>query len=264
MGRAVVVIPLYREKLEWYEEISLRQAMKLFSQEDCIFILLEGASYDYIPTGDNFHSLYFNKSFFTGVDAYSRLLLSPDFYRYFMAYEYMLIYQLDAFAFDNRLAEFCNLGYDYYGAPWPRECGENYIEDNVVWHNVGNGGFSLRRVQACYDLVRRYQAQMNHLNLPEDVMISYYGHFSENDFKIAPVSVAYSFAGELNPVRAWHKNGQQLPFCCHGWHHYSKDFYLSAFGLIGIALAAHETAMDNLDLINQQVCYREWLVRIGA
>ncbi len=39
------------------------------------------------------------------------------FYKTFTAYEYILIYQLDAFVFCDALKEWCAKGYDYIGAP---------------------------------------------------------------------------------------------------------------------------------------------------
>ena len=82
-------------------------------------------------------------------------MLNPNFYQRFRRFEYILIYQLDAFVFSDRLEEFCRLGYDYIGAPWPLGDGNKHNEELVVEGNhfltVGNGGFSLRRVQACID-----------------------------------------------------------------------------------------------------------------
>ena len=52
---------------------------------------------------------YFNSAF---VKAYKDTLYSR-----FEKYEYMLIYQLDAFVFSDRLMEFVEAGYDYIGAP---------------------------------------------------------------------------------------------------------------------------------------------------
>lgn len=56
-------------------------------------------------------------------------MLSAEFYDRFAAYEYVLIYQLDAFVFADRLAEFCQMGYDYIGAPVRRL--------TPLWHAIG-------------------------------------------------------------------------------------------------------------------------------
>ena len=49
--------------------------------------------------------------------SYSDYVLSSEFYDTFKAYDYMLLYQLDAFVFEDRLMEFWELKYDYIGAP---------------------------------------------------------------------------------------------------------------------------------------------------
>ena len=60
----------------------------------------------------------------------------------FAKYEYILIYQTDCWVYEDRLDEFMDKGYDYYGAPWKLE--------GLTWskNSVGNGGFSLRKVSA--------------------------------------------------------------------------------------------------------------------
>lgn len=61
---------------------------------------------------------YFNEQYFDSRKSYNELMLSVDFYRSFREYQYMLIYQLDAFVFEDQLEYWCNKGYDYIGAPW--------------------------------------------------------------------------------------------------------------------------------------------------
>lgn len=54
---------------------------------------------------------------FVSVDSYNEMMLSPDFYRRFQVYDFMLIYQLDAFVFRDELDEWVAKDYDYIGAP---------------------------------------------------------------------------------------------------------------------------------------------------
>ena len=99
----------------------------------------------------------FDAGSFRSHSAYNRLLLGAAFYRTFASYEFILIYQLDAFAFRDELAEWCARGYDYVGAPWIdcrwipelRHHWPATTRDNVV----GNGGFSLRRVAPALKLL---------------------------------------------------------------------------------------------------------------
>lgn len=89
---------------------------------------------------------YFNEQYFDSVKSYNELMLSVDFYRSFREYQYMLIYQLDAFVFEDQLEYWCNKGYDYIGAPW--------IKANKKFHpTCGNGGFSLRKIDSFIQLL---------------------------------------------------------------------------------------------------------------
>jgi hypothetical protein len=45
------------------------------------------------------------------------------------------------------------------------------------------------------------------------------------DFKIAPVDEALSFAFECVPRYCFELTGQQLPFGCHAWHVYDREFW---------------------------------------
>jgi hypothetical protein len=88
---------------------------------------------------------YFPEKFFRNINGYNSLLLSRNFYSSFSEYEYMLIYQLDAFVFSDLLIEWCNKKYDYIGAPWLIDRG---LSKGLDFHErpVGNGGFSLRKI----------------------------------------------------------------------------------------------------------------------
>lgn len=46
-------------------------------------------------------------------------MLSAEFYERFLAWDYILLCQTDAFVFRDELADWCARGYDYIGAPWP-------------------------------------------------------------------------------------------------------------------------------------------------
>ena len=81
-------------------------------------------------------------------------MLSSEFYRRFSKFEYILIYQLDAFVFKDQLNYWCKKGYDYIGAPWFE--GFHLTKTGVNIIGVGNGGFSLRRVKTHIDLTGRF------------------------------------------------------------------------------------------------------------
>ncbi len=219
--KVAVVIPAYHE-LDRFEKFSLRQARKILGRYPLVFVAPEGKNFSYFEPGDMVAN--FPEEYFQSVQTYSALMLSPQFYETFLDFDYILIYQLDAFVFYDALEEFCLLGYDYIGAPWPYlvEVGKKFLR-------VGNGGFSLRKVKAHYKLLLNHADLVaQHKNLNEDMILSYCGTQTDN-FHVAPINIAYKFSMELNPDRCIRKNGGQLPFGCHGWSTLVEKFYVKNF-----------------------------------
>lgn len=148
MYTACVVIPIYKENPSELEIASFRQVLKVLNKYD-IYIytyqelnikLYDDAAKQY---GKSIKVEFFDKDYFSSITGYNKLCLSVDFYRRCCLYEYMLIYQLDAWVFRDELEYWCSLGYDYIGAPWFTNFGA-YEDGEVLW-KVGNGGFCLRR-----------------------------------------------------------------------------------------------------------------------
>ena len=121
-NNAVVLIPVYKTEPSANEKRSLRQALKVLSFHDIRFVCPKGldmSSYDKIVS----YALpkeRFAKKFFDGIQGYNLLMTDVSFYRHFSEYEYMLIYQLDAWVFSDQLAQWCAKGYDCVAAPWLR------------------------------------------------------------------------------------------------------------------------------------------------
>lgn len=247
--KIAVIIPMYRPVLHWYERIALKQAKRLFGDYPIFYLIPEGLN-DKAFMSDNTTCASFPAQFFKGVDGYNELMLSNIFYQRFAEYDYILIYQLDAFAFSNQLERFCRMGYDYIGAPWSF-CGHKIIEGRSVIMRVGNGGFSLRNPQACLALLKKYTLRLGAWELNEDTFFAYFGKKEENDFRLAPIQVAYQFACEIDAARWYRKNGNTLPFGCHGWNKYSADFYLEAFSKVGYNLRPYRGQMATKDLEDQ-------------
>ncbi|MBR2519828.1 MAG: hypothetical protein IKE46_08615 [Selenomonadaceae bacterium] len=222
MSKVAVVIPVYRE-LNELEKISLAQCRKILGRYPLVFVAPEGKIFSYFKSGDMV--AHFPAKYFQSVQTYSRLLTSPQFYEPFADFDYILIYQLDAFVFYDALEEFCSLGYDYIGAPWPwlAEVGGKFLR-------VGNGGFSLRKVKAHYNLLLNHADWIvQHENLNEDTIFSFCGAQDNCNFRVAPINVAYKFSMEFNPDRCIRKNGGNLPFGCHGWSTLTENFYVKNF-----------------------------------
>ena len=206
----------------------------------------------------------FPDRYFGSPRAHGALLLSEEFYRAFLDYEYILVYHLDALVFSDQMRYWCSLGYDYIGAPWLRSPDTPHITEE----KVGNGGFSLRRVRSFIEVLRsrryfvepeeywrRYAARtgpvIRLLNTPrkylkrlaafndvrwhvrwalrggvhEDRFWAEYATYYHPGFRIAPVDVAMRFAFEAEPRRCFEKVGRQQPFGAHRWYKYDRAFY---------------------------------------
>ena len=153
---AVITIPCYREEMSREEKASLIQCGKVFGGKyDVVFFVPESLECSaYLEILPHARLERFNDKYFASVSTYSWLLLTPEFYRRFETYEYMLIYQLDAWAFRDELEFWCQKGYDYIGAPFVQTYG------NVEQVVVGNGGFSLRRISAMLRVLEHTDRKM--------------------------------------------------------------------------------------------------------
>lgn len=245
-ANAAVVIPVYKETLNEFEKISLEQVQKVLGKYQIIFVAPEGLQCDYFLLGSRIY--YFPKEFFQSVNTYNELMKSPLFYKAFLEYEYILIYQLDAFVFSDMLEYFCSLGYDYIGAAWYPLRRLN-LNNKIYKIGVGNGGFSLRNVTKFYNLL------LNHSNLffelkqfPEDNIFSLCGILYPAEFKVAPIKIAYKFSVEVMPNHFVNKNGGALPFGCHDWYDSDATFYVDAFLKFGYDLKPLREKMQSLSL----------------
>jgi hypothetical protein len=145
-----IVIPVYKEEISNFEQISLKQCVKLLSRYQITIICSKHLDIKtYLQIYSKFNIEYFEDNFFSSIDGYNRLMLSPAFYRRFINYKYILIYQLDAYVFKDELMEWCLKRLDYIGAPWFENWHESTLGNNTI--GVGNGGFSLRCTRSFLD-----------------------------------------------------------------------------------------------------------------
>lgn len=161
--KCVVVIPVYRTVPKQSEAASFMQCLQVLASYD-IYVLtyreLDLSRYRQMSDacGKSFYVMYFARDYFASVQSYNRLMLEKSFYQSFSSYQYMLIYQLDAWLFNDELEMWCDKGYDYIGAPIfgiaGRDCKGNILYTREMT-GVGNGGFSLRRIQFCLQMLNR-------------------------------------------------------------------------------------------------------------
>lgn len=227
----VIVIPIYKENVSSTEYLSLKQAQTILKDYPLCFICPEGLSTSfYEATCPNATFLRFEKNYFENTVGYSKLLLSASFYHQFLPYDYLLIYQLDAYVFKDELMDWCKKGYDYIGAPWierpPLVNGKPKV-DIQDWFigRVGNGGLSLRKVQSHYRNTRFFKPILRFFEKNEDMFWGLFLYWLNPFFKRPNWREALYFAFEMNPRKAYELTEQTLPFGVHAWEKYDKGFW---------------------------------------
>jgi hypothetical protein len=189
----------------------------------------------YFQEHDGFAVQLFDPGYFEDIHSYSLLMLSEGFYAAFQSFEHILIYQLDAYVFSDRLGEFCALDYDYIGAPWVNglPCSKFRGADRLkrIFKSlpltyeceVGNGGFSIRRTGAMLAYLRRHPRAVRRWKFNEDLFWSVAGKKHPREIRIAPLQVARDFSFEQEPLRSVALNHGKLPFGCHAFDKYEPD-----------------------------------------
>lgn len=243
-----IVVPIYKRELSCFENISLQQLFNVLGgMYDIFFVAPEtlGSTFNIASA----HMRFFPDEYFVSVEAYSKLLLTAGFYDRFEEYEYILIYQLDAFVFEDKLKFFCELGYDYIGAPWL----SGFIEDTPLGRKVirvGNGGLSLRKVKSCRDVLLKEKILLKlYEKRNEDV---FFAMCANDTFKVAPLEVALSFSFEREVQNCYQKNNYQLPFGCHAWEKYDLKFWEKYILKYGYNLSNEAVRNGMEDLTNAE------------
>lgn len=253
LNKVAVVIPVYKTALEDYEVISLRQCCRILGAYPLILIKPEQLSIEtYLPffENSNLHMESFPDHFFKDIKGYNQLMLSAAFYERFLDYDFMLIYQLDAFVFKDELVFWCQQGFDYIGAPWierykwkdkflsslhyrlNRKAPNSNLPTLLQFYNrVGNGGFSLRRIEKFYNLCKTERERIDFYNahndskfFNEDVFWSLEVNRLRKRLYIPDHMKAIRFSIEQQPELAMEFMGDVLPFGLHGINVY-PDFW---------------------------------------
>lgn len=219
VSEVAVVIPFYRNELTITERVSLNQCRKVLGKYPICFVIPYSLKIDIRIIYETDKVVSVPDEWMGSLDAYNYMMLNVNFYRLFKKYKYILIYQLDAYVFSDRLLEFCLLEYDYIGAPWIEGKFDVEHEENGVIY-VGNGGFSLRRVDACVKVLTEYCGKS--INYNEDL---FWGAQKSIKFQVAPVDIAIDFAFERPVGLLFEKNNYCLPFGCHAWMKYDFNFF---------------------------------------
>ena len=85
----------------------------------------------------------------------------------------------------------------------------------------GNGGFSLRKIDAFITASKNIKKDLNNKWDWEDVLYSYW---YKDKMNIAPDETSLKFGWQQNPEICYENNGKKLPFGSHKPHIFGKDF----------------------------------------
>lgn len=261
----IVIIPVYKSTLNTFEEIAFEQCVKILKEHQiCIVSYKKCECHTYLNIAQKYSVdlmfEYFPEAYFQSIYAYNKLMLSCGFYRRFSKYEYMLIYQLDAYVFKDDLEYWCNKNYDYIGAPWFT----NHLsveEGGDLWE-TGNGGFSLRKISTMIRIFNKYpllsfrqimkykqvlskhklhnlvaalfrcMGYKNNINYHkknfqenEDIFICQYLRSIGYPINIPTPQEAMFFSFEKSPSYLFQLTNKNLPFGCHAWEKNEYDTF---------------------------------------
>jgi len=142
-----VVITVHKPQIDELEALSLSRCVAVLGRYPLVFVGPRSLDFSvYRQAAPSAEITVFDDRWFQSDDRYNEFLVRPLFYEAFADCQFILKYELDAFVFEDQLLEWCDRDWGYVGAPWQHD-------GSGQWTGVGNGGFSLRKVSACLDVL---------------------------------------------------------------------------------------------------------------
>jgi hypothetical protein len=230
-----IVIPVYKEKLLFHEKISLFRINEIFTNVPKFLFFPQKLNIEqYISTIERINLQEFDPMYFKSIDSYNRLLKTSAFYKPILDFEYMLMYQLDSYIFDqDKIFDFLNCGYDYIGAPWlhldwfdksnKKIAKFKFLRSFI--NRVGNGGFSLRMIRTFYSFCLKFPYIGKFISIQEDIFWTNVASRFISGFNLPTIEKALEFSFDEYPVECFSLNNYNLPFGCHGWYKNDYDFW---------------------------------------
>lgn len=260
-----VVIPIYKTELSAIERWAVARNLSVLAPNREIAIVCP-QDLDITPL-DSLMKLNSNRcrierfapAFFDGRLGYNQLMLSQDFYSRFHNSQFIVVCQTDVVLFHDNLDYWCSLNYDYIGAPWLPAPGDvegwnlarraiyklrrgwarlrgGFHPVLLKW-KVGNGGFSLRRVEAMLQVLDKHPDKMaeiaknaNHTASFEDVVWSVrVNELWPATLNIPDFATAARFAFEGHPEMAMRYTSGELPMGVHAFYRHRNRKFWSQF-----------------------------------
>ena len=216
--KCIIVVPIHKEHLNKDDKMSLKQLTDVLGSHDICFMYPNSFNenvFDFFYT-ENTSTWQIDDFWFSDRMSYCKLCNSLFFYQHFkdIGYEYMLIYQMDCWAFRDELDYWCSLGYDYIGAPFF----VHGFQENGKF--VGNGGFSLRRIDAMINYINTNGPIPPHFGTDD----GYFAMNYNNLLNIPTKELASEFSMEVFPTELF-QGTNKIPFGCHAYKKYDWPFW---------------------------------------
>lgn len=152
-----VVVPVHKPTLTNAEVASLQQVSRVLSDFPVLLAMPRSMSAaSYLGVCDSLQPILFDDEWFQSFRRHQKLMTSIQFYQRFDLYSHILVYHLDAWVFRDELLQWCEREFDYIGAPWRSGYDAN---GKAKFVSAGNGGFSLRRVEACLKTLEAFDGR---------------------------------------------------------------------------------------------------------
>lgn len=240
--RVKIVIPVYTERLDERAAKSLRQTIKVLGQYPITLLVPEDLNTTELQREYSIHDFTSVRSDWLGsrgIEGYNEMMLSRDFYELFADYDYILICQTDAWIFRDELARWCDAGYDYVGAPWPKRkfysraivrhwlairralfMNDKRILRQQGFNKVGNGGLSLRRIEAFITACDRHADVIEIFKRKRGMLYNedWFWSIIPQELHYPSLEEALGFSFDIRPQLCYDLSGGKLPFGCHGWY----------------------------------------------
>ncbi|MBQ7856223.1 MAG: hypothetical protein IJ348_03795 [Alistipes sp.] len=236
-----VVVPIYTERLEGRELLSFRHNAEVLHRYPMAIVAPEGLNVDaVVAEAPQCEVVRVTRDWLggNGIAGYNRMMLSKEFYELFSDCTYILICQPDAWIFRDELEQWCDRGFDYVGAPWPkRKRYDMPIVKQYLWlrkklfsrpgrlmrqdyfNKVGNGGLSLRRIGAFAEACDRYRDVIEEFKVHRGTLWNedWFWALIPKEFSYPTFDKALGFSFDVYPRRCHTLAEGHLPMGCHGW-----------------------------------------------
>ncbi|TDG35304.1 hypothetical protein EZJ43_14510 [Pedobacter changchengzhani] len=261
MTSAILII-IHKPDPQESELASLEQCWKKLNNYKIVLIFPKGMDIGaYLPVAPNISHVAINPKWLSTYRNFNKLKTNPLLYKLFSSFDFILFYELDAWVFNDELQYWCSQNYDYIGAPWYEDLHNANSDSKFI--GVGNGGFSLRKVKSHLKVLYSFSyvnspVEMmketfknrgltfrsllhvvsnftfrnntfylfNNFNSGEDIFWGQIVSRSFKNFRLPNERTASKFAMEVKAPQLYKENNNILPFGCHAWERYHKDFWM--------------------------------------